>query len=415
MIKKGIKIKNNVLPAKPGVYKMKNVAGEILYIGKATSLAARVSSYWNGAHDRKTEKMVSEVAEIDYEVTGSVLEALFLEATLIKKHLPLYNIDLKDDKSWIYVCITKDDYPRVLLKRGLELEREDKRAYKIIFGPFLSASSVRAALDIVRKIFPYSTCVPGQKRACFNYHLGRCPGVCIGAITPREYKKIISHIILFFRGKKKELVKKLERDMKQYAKREQFEDAARTRNQLWNLQHINDVAMLKRNDNEIASARGGAESDTINIYGRIEGYDISNISGTSATGSMVVFERGESSKNEYRKFKIKTVRGPNDYAMMREVLRRRFGNAWPLPDIILIDGGAGQVGIAQKVLDEHGLIIPVIGIAKGIDRKKDDLIFDAQNPELARIATEYKHILVAVRDEAHRFAVRYHRELRARR
>src|SRR3989338_3712825 len=189
MIAKIVKIKNNTLPAEPGVYKMKNAAGDIIYIGKATSLKARVTSYWNGAHDRKTEKMVSEVAEIDYEVTGSVLEALFLEASLIKKFLPQYNIDLKDDKSWIYVCITKDDYPRVLFKRGLELEREEKRVYKIIFGPFLSATSVRAALDIVRKIFPYSTCAPGQKRACFNYHLRRCPGVCIGVITPREYQK----------------------------------------------------------------------------------------------------------------------------------------------------------------------------------------------------------------------------------
>jgi len=411
MIAKIVKIKNNTLPAEPGVYKMKNAAGDIIYIGKATSLKTRVTSYWNGAHDRKTEKMVSEVAEIDYEVTGSVLEALFLEASLIKKFLPQYNIDLKDDKSWIYVCITKDDYPRVLFKRGLELEREEKRVYKIIFGPFLSATSVRAALDIVRKIFPYSTCAPGQKRACFNYHLRRCPGVCIGVITPREYQKIIRHIILFFRGKKKELARQLERDMKQYAKREQFEEAARARNQLWNLQHINDVAMLKRDDVAPKPSKG-----TINVYGRIEGYDISNISGTSATGSMVVFENGESNKNEYRKFKIKTVRGPNDYAMLQEVLRRRFAHEeWPLPDIILIDGGSGQVGKAKKVLDERGLNIPIVGIAKGIDRKKDELIFDPQNLELARVAAQYKTILVAVRDEAHRFAVQYHRRLLRRR
>ena len=447
MIPKQIKVKKNELPDEPGVYFYYDEKGKLLYIGKATSLKRRVGSYFTPlrqgfegqakAHDRRIEGLVSKICRIDYIVVPTAIEALILESNQIKTHKPPYNIDQKDDKSFLYLVITNEKYPRPLLMRGLELQREGvdpfsvtlslktKKHYSHIFGPYTSAKSLRIALDLMRKIIPWSDCVPGQKRPCFNAQIGKCPGVCVESISSREYKKNIRELVLFFSGKKIQLVKKLKRDMKKASQSQDFELAAKLRNRIFALEHIRDIAMLTREETALHLTQAG--ESYIDLEGRIEAYDVSNISGTSATGSMVVFERGKPVKSKYRKFKIKSVEGPNDVGMMEEMIRRRlaratrYPNAWPLPEVMVIDGGEAQVARVQQVVDE--VLQPtsyklqplhIIGLAKGFDRKQDRLVYDKNNLELSRITSAGKELFQRARDEAHRFAVKYHRELRGR-
>lgn len=389
------------IPDNPGVYFMKGGKGEILYIGKAGNLRRRVSSYFLRPHDARIQKLVSLIRKIDYKETDTALEALILESALIKKHEPPYNIREKDDKSFLYVVITKEAFPRVLLVRGKDIS---EKQYKKKFGPFVTASSVREALRILRKIFPWHTHDPEKigkfKRPCFEYEVGICPGVCIGAITKKDYTKIIKNLSLFFEGNKDRVIVEFKREMKALSKREEYEMAEIAKRKIFALQHIQDTALI--HDDEILSL-----SSTTQKGQRIEGYDISNISGTAAVGSMVVFVNGEPDKNEYRKFKIKTVTGPNDIAMLREVLTRRFNNMWARPDLLLIDGGQGQVNVANAVLKELGITIPVVGLAKGAERKRNDLI--------GTLPTGFDvRTLIWVRDEAHRFAIAYHKNVRGR-
>ncbi len=413
MFRDNVVVKNNELPDSPGVYLMKNGAGKVIYVGKATSLKRRVSSYFQRPQDARIQQMVSEIREIDYIQKPTAIEALILEANLIKYYFPPYNIKEKDNKSFLYLVITKEDFPKPLLIRGKDLGEDSHKKYKAVFGPYTSPRSLRAALDLIRKAFPWSTCESGQPRACFYYHLKLCPGVCIGAISKQEYGKIIRDLINFFDGKKDVVVKQYAKDMKMAAKEKRFEDAATLRNRIFFLEHIQDIAVLKREDDQVDKIRVGETA--VNMFGRIEGYDISNISGTSSVSSMVVFEDGAPAKTEYRKFRIKTVKGSNDVASMRETLVRRFRNNWRHPDLILIDGGLPQVNAAIEVIREFELGIPVVGLAKGPARDKDELICDPNNLEVCAVCERYKKILVAVRDEAHRFAITYHRQLRSRR
>ncbi|MFH1047174.1 MAG: excinuclease ABC subunit UvrC [Patescibacteria group bacterium] len=431
-----VKLKEDELPPRPGVYFMKDTDGKIMYVGKATSLRTRVSSYFVRPADERIADMVKKIAAIDWEETPTAVEALILESKYIKKLQPPYNVRDKDDKSRIYLVFTREDYPRPVLVREYELAHMPKKQFLKTFGPFKSAGAVEAALDALRKAFPWSTCKPNRGRPCFYVHLGQCAGVCTGDVTPREYMTIIRGLMRYFDGKRGEVIQSLKRNMKAAADREDFETAAQYRDRLWSLEHIRDMALMKKDDSDLAAF--------VDVFGRIEGYDISNISGQDAVGSMVVFEDGRAKKSEYRKFKIKTVEGPNDTAMMEEVLRRRFAreeagswelgagsskikrdldsfklpasssqlNKWPLPDLILIDGGKGQLNVVKKVLNKYGIKIPLIGIAKGIDRKQDELVYDKSDIELARLVYAFKPLLQQVRDEAHRFAVTYHRKLR---
>lgn len=389
------------IPEEPGVYFMKGAKGEILYIGKAGNLKRRVSSYFLRPHDARIQKLVSLIRKIDYQETDTALEALILESALIKKYSPPFNIREKDDKSFLYVVITNEEFPRVLLARGKNV---NEIKYKKKFGPFVAASSVREALRILRKIFPWHTHDPEKigtyKRPCFEYEVGLCPGVCIGAISKKDYAKIIKNLSLFFEGKKDKVIAMFNKEMRAASKREEYEKAERIKRKIFALQHIQDTALI--HDDDILSLSETAPHGT-----RIEGYDISNISGTAAVGSMVVFVNGVPDKNEYRKFKIQTVTGPNDIAMLREVLTRRFHNKWTLPDLILIDGGKGQVNVANEVLHELGISIPVVGLAKGAERKRNDLI--GTLPSGFAMET-----LIQVRDEAHRFAISYHKRVRGR-
>lgn len=399
-------IKN--IPEVPGVYMMYNKRGNILYVGKAGNLKKRVSSYFNKAHDKRIEELVKKIDNIKYTETDSVLDALILESKLIKDHQPIFNVREKDDKSFLWVEITREEYPRVLLTRGSEKDM-NKNKKSDHFGPFVYASEIRRALRVLRKIFPYNTHDPDKigklKRPCLNAELGLCPGTCVSKIDKKEYKKIISELKKVLKGGKKTLIRNMEKEMKKSAKELDFEKAQKIKRRMFSLQHIHDTALISRDQPRI-------KSDQVEKV-RIEGYDISNISGTSATGSMVVFHNDQPSKDDYRKFKIKTIKGQNDTGMLREVLERRFNrydegsnkNQWPLPDLLLIDGGKGQVSTAIKVLEEKGFRIPVIGIAKGSKRKKNEFI-----GEIPKFTNE--KTLIRVRDEAHRFAVSYHKKLR---
>ena len=385
------------IPETPGVYLFKGAKGELLYVGKAGNLKRRVSSYFNKSHSDKTERLVDEIKKIDCIKTPTAIEALILEAELIKKFKPPYNFKEKDDKSFLYIEITREEYPRVLLVRGKEKSVGER------FGPFTSASDVRSAMGILRKIFPYSTHdadrIGSYKKPCFNAQIGLCPGTCTGVIGKGEYKRNIRNLRLFLQGKRARLVKGLEKDMQAVAKALYFEEAGRLKRQLFALEHIQDVALISRSDIDTGPSMGI----------RIEGYDISNISGTSSVGSMVVSMDGKPAKDEYRKFKIRTIHQSDDVGMLKEVLTRRFSHTsgWPLPVLVLVDGGRGQVNVARSVIEEAGLKIPVVGIAKGPTRKKNEFV--GKIPEGVKEET-----LIQLRDEAHRFAVKYHKEVRSK-
>jgi excinuclease ABC subunit C len=422
MIQKEVRLKNGQLPDKPGVYLFKDESGAILYIGKATSLKRRVESYFTRPRDNRIQEMVSKAASIDYLEQPTAIEALFLEANLIKRHQPYYNVLEKDDKSFCYLVITDEPYPRPFVLRATDFDDNSIGAYKAVYGPFKSARAVRSSLDIIRKAIPWSTCVPGQKRHCFYASLKQCPGVCTQDISPRAYAKVIRDLMAFFDGKRADIVRRYRKDMQSASKVQRFEEAAFLRNRLRALEHIQDIAVLAKDDTPSGSPydRGRREGEgEVGLFGRVEGYDISNISGTSATGSMVVFKHGAPLKGLYRKFKIRTVFGPDDYASLREVLHRRFRHrdrGWEWPDLILIDGGAGQVNIALEVMAslDSPRIIPVIGMVKGAERKREDLVIPPAFIALKSTLEKHKDVLVHVRDESHRFAIAYHRKLRSR-
>lgn len=386
-------------PDSPGVYIMRNGNGEIIYIGKATSLRKRVSSYFYHTLNTKTDKLAGEIKNIDYRITDNVMEALILEANLIGFHKPRYNIKLKDDKYFVNIIITDERYPRVLVLRASE---ENKPKAKYIFGPYVSKRDASKVVDFLIKTFcrngeSSSTASLYRQYYMKGYNSGR-----VGDISPKDYNKIISYIRYFLEGKKGSVIKKMESEMKKEAVNNNFEEAARLRDQLFALKHIRDTAFLSKDDLFL-------EDQSVD-FERVEGYDISNISGECAVGSMVVFRHGKPDKDEYRKFKIKTVAGANDVAMMKEVLGRRFGNnhGWPMPEVIIMDGGITQTNAAKTVLKRFGLEIPIVGIAKGPDRKGEKLFFSAPKgfifPDV--------ELIKKVRDEAHRFAINYHRKLR---
>lgn len=414
MIPTQIKIKNGELPSSPGVYIMKNAKGTVLYVGKAVSLKRRVQQHFDRPHGPQIPEMTKLVTEIDYIEKPTALEALVLEANLIKHFWPKYNVMLKDNKSFMYLGITNEEYPRPLLVRGTDLDDETAKKYKVVFGPYTSSRSLKAAMDLVRKAFPWSTCIPGQKRACFYHHLKLCPGVCVDAVDKKVYQKTIRDLIRFFEGKKEDILKDYKKQMTKLAKEKRFEEAAEIRNKVYFLEHIQDVAVLRRDDEQVDKIKAG-EGMAVNLFGRIEGYDISNISGTSQVASMVVFENGAPAKAEYRKFKIKSVEGPNDVASMRETLMRRFKHdEWRMPDLILIDGGLPQVHAAEEVMHHLNIQIPVVGIAKGAQRKRNDIICSQVSLELCELCRKYVDLLAQVRDEAHRFAITFHKSVRSR-
>jgi len=406
-------------PDSPGIYLFYSAAHELIYVGKATSLKDRVKSYFQKRlkTTRPIEEMIHEVRDIKCRQTDSVLEAVILESLYIKKYQPIYNVQGKDDKSWNYISISRDPYPVVATIREHDLKLlkteggiEYKRI-KYLFGPYPHLNS-RATLKTLRQIFLFSTCKPGQTRPCLYYEMKQCLGVCVGEIGPEDYReKVIKPLVMFLRGKKKRLVRDWEKQMEQAAGEERFEDAARLRNQIRSLRHVQDMAMI--NESFVESE---AELSSITRYSRIEGYDISNLGTTDKVGSMVVFRNGNPEKSSYRKFNIKTVSGQSDVDCLAEVLERRFNrNDWGTPDLILIDGGKPQVNKAKEILSKRNLSMPVVGIAKGPERKRNDFFlvpFEENQIEFTAWAKVNKNLLIAVRDEAHRFAIAFNRSKR---
>lgn len=399
--------KKKKLPSHPGVYMFMS-GQKILYIGRATSLKERVKSYF--AKDILNTRgpiiltMVKKATGLKTISTDSVLEALLLEAHLIKTHQPAYNSKEKDNKSFNYIVITKEDFPRVLLVRGRQLEGEEK--YLFLFGPFIHGSLLKDALKIVRKIFPFrDKCLPASEskysKACFNHQLGLCPGVCSGEVSKIEYQKHIQKLALFLKGKRKTLISSLKKEMKTFASRQEFEKAGEIKRTLFSLEHIQDVSLIK---NARDMAQGGPKENV-----RIEGYDIAHIAGTSTVGVMTVIVNGEPDTSQYRKFKIKTVTGSDDIKALSELVTRRLKHSeWPFPQLIVADGGLAQLHAVEHMLKQNNLSIPVVSVVKDERHKPRDFYGDAM------YISKYKKEILLVNNEAHRFALAYHRELRSR-
>lgn len=553
----------DTLPTKPGVYLMKDGAGHIIYVGKAINLRNRVRSYFHVSanHPPKVKRLVQQIADIEFIITGSELEALILENNLIKKHRPHYNVRMKDDKRYPYIKVTmQEDYPRVYVVRNIQ---QDGARY---FGPYTSSTAVHRTMDLLRSMFPYLTCnreITGQDtRPCLYYHIKRCVGPCIGAVSKEQYRELVEQILKFLEGKHEEILDDLRAEMIEAAEKLEFERAARLRDQVQAVEFVTqrqkivsaalkdqDVIAFARNNGEacvqvffirhgkllgreyfvltgtdeaetediatsfvkqfydeaayippeillqnqvdevsiieswLRSKRGtrvsikvprrghkrelvqmAAENATETLEHlrnqwemeknryvtalaelqvslrldksptRMECYDISNIQGQLATGSMVVFVQGVPRKSDYRRFRIHTIEGADDYGMMREVLRRRFRRAtaelegeptapppgkkeqqaWKiLPDLLVVDGGKGQLHMAMEVLEEFDLEnkVPVIGLAK---REEEVFVPHQADPVILPRDSQGLYLLQRLRDEAHRFAITYHRRLRSK-
>lgn len=404
---KNIQIQRKDLSEKPGVYIFRDKDKKIIYIGKATSLRNRVGSYFSGAHNYRIEKMILQIKKIEVKETDTVLEALILEANLIKKHQPRYNVKEKDDKSFSYFVITKEEFPRVLILRETEIETSHSLVLTKIYGPYTSKKQMQIALKIIRKIFPFHSLKQRSEKGCLDLQIGLCPGPYAGKINKKDYQKNIRGIRMILEGKKKNLLKKMEKEMKDRSVRREFEKAGEVRNKIFALRHIQDIALLSQ---EELIVRDQLEDV------RIEAYDISHISGTNAVGAMVVFKNYEPERSGYRKFKIKTVLGIDDIAMMREILERRFRNDWQKPNFIFLDGGKGHLTMAKKLLNSLKLKIPIIAVAKGPTRKKLDLYFaNCRKSEIIPYFYNDENFIGQIMDEAHRFAISYHRKLREKR
>lgn len=528
-----IKNKLALLPDQPGCYLMKDKKGTIIYVGKAKILKNRVRSYFRGSHDTKTERLVSEIDDFEYIVTESNIEALLLEINLIHKNNPKYNIMLKDDKTYPFIKITNEKYPRLMITRKV---LKDKALY---FGPYPDVNAANETKKLLDRLFPLRKCNPSQKTPCLYYHLGQCLCPYAFDVNPQVYKDMVEEIKGFLSGGHTEIQDRLQEKMAYAAAHMEFEKAAEFRDQIKAIetvmtrQKMTNVDLIDRDvfgyavdkgwmcvqvffvrqgklierdvsifpfyddaseafltfigqfyqENEhfvpkevlipddidkesveallatkvlqpqrgekkklvkLASKNaavalnekfdlivrkqertiGAVEKlgNAMNIPApiRIEAFDNSNIMGTNPVSAMVVFIDGRPAKNEYRKYKIKTVQGPDDYASMREVIYRRYSRVLkeglPFPDLILIDGGKGQVDVAKDVLaNQLGVDIPVAGLAKNDKHKTSELLFgpNLEVVPLERNSQEF-FLLQRIQDEVHRFAITFHRQLRSK-
>lgn len=495
------------LPPKPGVYLFKNAAGGILYVGKAKNLKKRVVSYFQKrARDPKTESLVAKIADLDYVIVSSELEALMLENNLIKKYLPHYNILLRDDKNWQFIKIDYEtEIPQIATVRKIQNQGGEKAGVSKYFGPFTSGLAVKNTLRLLKKIFHICGNKKIGNKPCFQYHLGRCPGVCIGKISVAAYRKKLKQVELFLKNRQAEILQKLKKQMLKAASERRFESASSFRDiisalqRIWEKQKI--ISPRKLSEDYLGLCRSGKtavvklfqirdgklcgqETFELKIQGgetepeilqafadqyysaaqdrpktiisrlrpprrgkklgllrlaeenakeyfeknfqmpeqillnlktilnlprlpqRIEGYDISNLQGTNPVGSMVVFENGLPKKTDYRKFKIQTKNTPDDVGMMKEMLTRRLRQNWPLPDLIIVDGGRPQLNMTKKILTAYSLQLPCIGLAKRLE----EIYLPGQIKPL-RLPPDHPalQLLQRVRDEAHRFAISFYR------
>jgi len=443
--------KKNGLPDKPGVYFfLKNK--KILYIGKATSLRDRTKSYFGkdliNTRGPLILDMVFKSDNIKWKVTDSVLEAIILEANLIKKHQPYYNTKEKDDKSFNYVCITRETLPKVIIVRGKELQKQQNFlhsslprvrggshvsknfavSFAKVFGPYTSGPQLREAIKIIRKIFPFLD-EKSKNYLEFYKQINLVPDLK----DKKLYLQNIKNLQLFFEGKKKKTLKNLEKEMKEYAKKREFEKAGEIKRQIFALKHINDVALLKNStSSDFSSAHPSRSTEwdlTERKIGRssiqnfpflatrIEAYDIAHMGGKNMVGVMIVLENGEVEKSEYRKFKIKTQNNTNDTGALAEVLERRLAHKeWVFPNLIVVDGGVAQINVTKNILKKMGINIPVVSVVKDERHKPKAILLSprsdlkgAQGPTFVK---KYKKEILLANSEAHRFAINYHKNMR---
>jgi excinuclease ABC subunit C len=430
------------LPTQPGVYFHKDSTGTIIYVGKAASLRNRVRQYFQKSRlrDPKTDALVADITDTDWMVVDSEIEALFLEAEMIRRYMPRYNILLRDDKAMSYIRIDYDsEFPTVSTTRR---PLDDGARY---FGPYPSATTVRQALKALRRVFPFATRrIPGQKRATLHYHLGLDPGLEEGRTSLADYRANLRKLIAVIEGKRARIERELEKEMQQKAREQDFEGAAKKRNQLFSLRNLNKQVIFS--DKEFLDiSKDHALVELVDLLGlatfprRIEGYDISHMQGTDVVASMVVFTNGVSDKSEYRKFKTKKDHN-NDFYNMNETIKRRLSEknrkAWGTPNLFLIDGGKGQLDAAIRARDEMGCEhVPFIGLAKREEQvviQKGKSNVTLQSEVLQKLGgfagesedfilvnvphnTNLVKLLQRIRDESHRFAVSYHSVLKQKR
>lgn len=414
-----------LLSTKPGIYLFLDGKGSVLYVGKAKNLRKRVSSYFAKYIElgTKTQALVSKVQQIKTVIVPSEIEALLLEIKYIKKYKPKYNIRFIDGKNYPLIRITvKDTYPKVLIAR----RSEDKKSK--YFGPFPNANAMRLVLRTIRKIFPYQSAPNHPKKICLYYHLRLCPcpPVFDSSEFKKEYKKTIKHVRNFLSGNTKKIISELAKERDASSENENFEKANSVQNKINAINlitgpfykpvfdyEINPNFSEDLREQEVSSLKKILNKNNVKVQtlGRIECYDISNISGKNATGSMVVFINGEKESSLYRKFKIRTMDTPNDFAMMGEVLKRRLNHPeWTTPNLIIVDGGKGQISSGVKALESANKNIPLVGLAK-----KEEIIITSDFREIVLPKeSEALKLVMRIRDEAHRFAITYHRKLRSK-
>ncbi len=395
------------LPESPGVYIFKDSGGKIIYIGKAKSLKKRVSSYFSRFLSSKTQSLVSKISDIEYKKTFSESQAQILEAALIKDNQPQYNISLKDDKSFPWIRITDEKFPMVSICRRKEKSENDKSVY---FGPYTNAGLLRQAIKVMRTIFGFRSCKNMPGSVCLYYRLKLCPAPCTGNISSSAYKDIINSLKLFLESRYEELIRRFSLRMEEASRNKEYEEAAKIRDQINALSAINSSASSDSIINGMEDLKSLLKLKSLPV--RVEAFDISNISGQSACGSMVSFLRGKPDKNNYRRFRIKTVTGVDDYACLKEVVHRRYARVkhenLRIPDLILIDGGKAHLLTAERELEKLSMDIPLASIAKEdeniyVKGKKSPIIFSGDRPAL--------NLIRRLRDEAHRFALSYHHVL----
>lgn len=419
-------VNKDLIPHKPGIYIYKNSVGKVIYVGKAVDLFSRVSSYFNNTwKDVKTAKLVENIASAETVIVESEIEALILEANLIKKFMPVFNIRLTDDKDYLYIVVTDEEFPKILTAR-----KKDLLKVKKWFGPYPSATTVKTTLKKLRRVFPwcsskyYASSIKyhGKVKAkpCFYYHIGLCSGPCAGAISRDDYLKIINRFSKFLEGKKAELVDELNKEMETDSKNLKFEEASQVKKIIEGINYVTAPTKITNyllNPNFLEDLNKNSLRELQSVLNlkelpvRIEGYDISNFQGKEATGSMVVLTDGEIDKSQYRKFKIKITGKPNDFAMHAEMMGRRLNHPeWGIPNLILIDGGRGQVTAVLEIMQKAGVNIPVFGLAK-----REEWLYPPEG-EIIKLPKKSLalRLLQKLRDEAHRFAVSYHKKLRAK-
>ena len=406
-----LKQKLNKLPVDPGVYFHKNKEGEIIYVGKAAVLKNRVRQYFQKTKkDPKTEALVAEIYDTDWIVVDTEMDALFLESEMIKRYMPKWNILLRDGKTVTYVKITmNEEVPYVSCTRN---PVDDSATY---IGPFYGKSSIEKSLRILRRIFPFYT-KPYNGKKTLDTDLNLTPGIEISRTTPREYKKNLRKLIRYLEGDKQKLIRDLEKTMKEEGAKGDFEAAAETRDQLFGLKELKKkIVFSDKEFLDISSDQALSQlQELLKLEApprRIEGYDISHQSGTNTVGSMVVFKNGAPSRSDYRKFRIRTSKN-DDLKSMKEVISRRLKHKeWEFPDLIILDGGVGQVNAILPLVEPFS--IPVIGRDKSGDHSKSaevKLIMPGKTSTPIKLApnSHIARLIARIDEEAHRFAITYH-------